>query len=164
MKRAGEKLVELIQQLGGKVPDSTLSDGDLSTIKQYLLSRSKNSMICDDQWTFLKDILRSTEYSCRAINIIGGDQFISTQTNGGLDELPKGSGFVQFGYWDGNGGGDAWVLDLHYDMIRCVGASLLGTVPMPEVRAYSYGAFPQADWFYSFMYGVATQRGWLTIP
>ena len=161
MKRAGEKLVELIQAMGGKVPETKLSEGELTNIRNYLLSRSRNSMICEDLWTFLTDILRPTKYSCRGISIVGGNDFIAAQTNGGLDELPSDSGFVQFANWDGNAGGDAWVLDLHYDMIRCVGASLLGTETMPEVRAHSYGAFPQADWFYDFLHGVATNHGWL---
>ncbi len=161
MKRAGEMLVDLIKELGGSVPDAPARKGDLDKIHSYLLSRSQSGMICEDQWTFLKDILRATKYSCRAINIVGANEFIAYQTSGALDELPEDSGFVQFAFWDGDSGGDAWVLDLRYDMIRCVSASLLGTLPMSEVRAYSYGAFPQAWWFYAFMHGVAVAHGWL---
>ena len=57
MKRVGEKLVELIQAMGGKVPETKLSEGELTNIRNYLLSRSRNSMICEDLWTFLTDIL-----------------------------------------------------------------------------------------------------------
>ena len=34
MKRAGEKLVELVQRMGGKVPDSSLPDSDLASIRR----------------------------------------------------------------------------------------------------------------------------------
>ena len=86
---------------------------------------------------------------------------IETQVNGALTELPPDSGFVQFAYWDGDSGGDAWIYDLRYKCIRCITASVMGPHSMADVRAYSYGVFFHYDWFPSYLRGVAESAGWI---
>lgn len=163
MPRPGERVLELFHQLGASVPQATVSDEEFLQIKEHLTRKSGGGSIDDAFLTFLRDVLRADAYDGKIISVISGKAFIETQVNGALTELPPDSGFVQFAYWDGDSGGDAWIYDLHYKCIRCITASVMGPHSMADVRAYSYGVFFHYDWFPAYLRGVAESRGWITM-
>lgn len=163
MSRAGERVIELFHQLGATVPQAPLSEENFLRIREFLTKKSGGNNVDETILTFFKDILRADAYDGKIVNVISGASFVETQVNGALTELPPDSGFVQFAYWDGDSGGDAWVYDLHYKCIRCITASIMGPHSMDEVRAYSYGVFFYDDWFPSYLRGVAESRGWLKL-
>ncbi|MFN7733244.1 MAG: hypothetical protein ACK5OB_15215 [Pirellula sp.] len=161
MPRPGERVIELFHQLGASVPQAALSDEEFVRIKEYLIRKSGGESIDEAFLIFLRDVLRADAYDGKIISVNSGKSFIETQANGALTELPPDSGFVQFAYWDGDSGGDAWIYDLRYRCIRCITASIMGPHSMADVRAYSYGVFFHYDWFPSYLRGVAESRGWI---
>jgi len=163
MPRPGERVIELFHQLGATVPQTPLSEESFLRIKEFLTKKAGGKYVDEVILTFLKDILRAEAYDGKIIRVISGDSFVETQVNGALTELPPDSGFIQFAYWDGDSGGDAWVYDLNYKCIRCITASIMGPHSMEEVRAYSYGVFFHDDWFPSYLRGVAESHGWITL-
>lgn len=163
MSRPGERLIELFHQLGVSVPTTPLSDGEFQSIKTYLTTTSGGNCLDESLLAFLQDLLRSDAYDGRIIHVVSGRSFVDTQTNGALTELPDDAGFVQFAYWDGDSGGDAWIYDLPYNCIRCISPMMMGPYPMTEVRARSYGVFFDCDGFVSYLRGVAEARGWMKL-
>ncbi len=161
MKSNGEQFVDLMRRMGAKVPEGRPTESELEVLRDYLQSRAGEHQICDNFSRFLSEIIRSTRYEACNVIVFGTDNFIATQRNSAVAELPADSGLVMFAVWDGDSGGDSWVLDLKYNCIRCVPAILMGVMPMSEVRAYAYGCFRDPEGFLAYMTGVAAQRGWV---
>jgi hypothetical protein len=157
MNTPSERLMELFQQLGAVIPQSTPSQDDLLLIREYLTHKAQPNSLDDWFWGFLTGILRADSYDGQIIKVLGAKTFIKDQEN--LDSLPSHSGFVQFAHWSGDSDDDTWVFDSQYRCIRCISPDLMiSDLDMAKVRARSYGVFFNYNAFSSFLRGVAHDR------
>ena len=164
--RVGDHILSLISAIEPRLKSSCstfLSEEELQPFYDQISCRSKRRQRLAWVEGLLSKLLKPKELDSGLITLWGADEFWENQQNyAPICEIPPDLGFIQFGSWDGNSSGDAWIIDTEYDRIAALSISML-EYDADTVRSSCYALFESPWQWLSHLRCTTWEREW-TLP